>query len=176
MRPQGRAGTHHGGGRTMKVLAAMSGGVDSAVAAARAAEAGHEVVGVHMALSKSRDQTRTGSRGCCTVEDASDARVAAERIGIPYYVWELSDDFNDLGVAAFDSEYGCGRSRCPRVRCFDRIIFAALLERATLLIFYAVCTGHYSSIRADGPGGDPCRHRSRNHAEDQCYVLAVMGP
>ena len=66
----------------MKVLAAMSGGVDSAVAAARAADAGHEVVGVHMALSKSRDQTRTGSRGCCTVEDASDARVAAER-GLP---------------------------------------------------------------------------------------------
>ena len=63
----------------MKVLAAMSGGVDSAVAAARAVDAGHEVVGVHMALSKNRDQTRTGSRGCCTVEDASDARRAAHR-------------------------------------------------------------------------------------------------
>ena len=105
----------------MKVLAAMSGGVDSAVAAARAAEAGHEVVGVHMALSKNRDQTRTGSRGCCTVEDASDARVAAERIGIPYYVWDLSDDFHDLVVEDFLAEYAAGRTPNPCVRCNERI-------------------------------------------------------
>ena len=67
----------------MKVLAAMSGGVDSAVAAALAVEQGHDVVGVHMALSKNREQTRNGSRGCCTVEDASDARRAADQLGIP---------------------------------------------------------------------------------------------
>ena len=160
----------------MKVLAAMSGGVDSAVAAARAAEAGHEVVGVHMALSKSRDQTRTGSRGCCTVEDASDARVAAERIGIPYYVWDLSDDFHDLVVEDFLTEYAAGRTPNPCVRCNERIKFASLLERATALGFDAVCTGHYASIRADGPGGAPSLHRSRNMAKDQSYVLAVMGP
>lgn len=160
----------------MKVLAAMSGGVDSAVAAARAAEAGHEVVGVHMALSKSRDQTRTGSRGCCTVEDASDARVAAERIGIPYYVWDLSDDFHDLVVEDFLTEYAAGRTPNPCVRCNERIKFASLLERATALGFDAVCTGHYASIRADGPGGAPSLHRSRNQAKDQSYVLAVMGP
>ena len=160
----------------MKVLAAMSGGVDSAVAAARAAEAGHEVVGVHMALSKSRDQTRTGSRGCCTVEDASDARRAAEKIGIPYYVWDLSDDFHDLVVEDFLSEYAAGRTPNPCVRCNERIKFASLLERATALGFDAVCTGHYASIRADGPGGEPSLHRSRNMAKDQSYVLAVMGP
>ncbi|MEE1649750.1 tRNA 2-thiouridine(34) synthase MnmA [Brachybacterium sp. J144] len=160
----------------MKVLAAMSGGVDSAVAAARAAEAGHEVVGVHMALSKNRDQTRTGSRGCCTVEDASDARRAADRIGIPYYVWDLSDDFHDLVVEDFLAEYAAGRTPNPCVRCNERIKFASLLERATLLGFDAVCTGHYASIRADGPGGAPSLHRSRNQAKDQSYVLAVMGP
>ncbi len=160
----------------MKVLAAMSGGVDSAVAAARAAEAGHEVVGVHMALSKNRDQTRTGSRGCCTVEDASDARRAAEKIGIPYYVWDLSDDFHDLVVEDFLSEYAAGRTPNPCVRCNERIKFASLLERATLLGFDAVCTGHYASIRADGPDGAPSLHRSRNMAKDQSYVLAVMGP
>ncbi|ASK64797.1 tRNA 2-thiouridine(34) synthase MnmA [Brachybacterium avium] len=160
----------------MKVLAAMSGGVDSAVAAARAAEAGHEVVGVHMALSKNRDQTRTGSRGCCTVEDASDARRAAEKIGIPYYVWDLSDDFHDLVVKDFLSEYAAGRTPNPCVRCNERIKFASLLERATVLGFDAVCTGHYASIRADGPSGAPSLHRSRNMAKDQSYVLAVMGP
>lgn len=160
----------------MKVLAAMSGGVDSAVAAARAAEAGHEVVGVHMALSKNRDQRRTGSRGCCTVEDASDARRAADRIGIPYYVWDLSDDFHDLVVEDFLAEYAAGRTPNPCVRCNERIKFASLLERAELLGFDAVCTGHYASIRADGPTGAPSLHRSRNSAKDQSYVLAVMGP
>ena len=160
----------------MKVLAAMSGGVDSAVAAARAVDAGHEVVGVHMALSKNRDQTRTGSRGCCTVEDASDARRAADRIGIPYYVWDLSDDFHDLVVEDFLSEYAAGRTPNPCVRCNERIKFASLLERATALGFDAVCTGHYATIRTDGPGGAPSLHRSRNMAKDQSYVLAVMGP
>ena len=160
----------------MKVLAAMSGGVDSAVAAARAAEAGHDVVGVHMALSKSRDQSRSGSRGCCTIEDASDARRAADRIGIPYYVWDLSDDFHDLVVEDFLSEYAAGRTPNPCVRCNERIKFASLLERATVLGFDAVCTGHYASIRADGAGGAPSLHRSRNQDKDQSYVLAVMGP
>lgn len=160
----------------MKVLAAMSGGVDSAVAAARAAEAGHDVVGVHMALSRSRAQTRSGSRGCCTVEDASDARRAAERIGIPYYVWDLSEDFHDLVIADFLSEYAAGRTPNPCVRCNERIKFTSLLERARLLGFDAVCTGHYARIGNAGPDGSPSLHRARNLPKDQSYVLAVMGP
>ena len=68
----------------MRVLAAMSGGVDSAVAAARAVEAGHDVTGVHLALSRHRAVLREGSRGCCTIEDATDARRAADRLGIPF--------------------------------------------------------------------------------------------
>lgn len=160
----------------MKVLAAMSGGVDSAVAAARAAEAGHDVVGVHMALSRTRAQTRSGSRGCCTVEDASDARRAADRIGIPYYVWDLSEDFHDLVIADFVSEYAAGRTPNPCVRCNERIKFASLLERARLLGFDAVCTGHYARISDEGPGGAPSLHRARHLPKDQSYVLAVMGP
>ncbi|PWH05411.1 tRNA 2-thiouridine(34) synthase MnmA [Brachybacterium endophyticum] len=160
----------------MKVLAAMSGGVDSAVAAARAHEAGHEVVGVHMALSKNRAETRSGSRGCCTVEDAADARRAAERIGIPFYVWDLSDDFHDLVVEDFLSEYAAGRTPNPCVRCNEHIKFATLMERARALGFDAVCTGHYADVRADGPDGAPSLHRARNLPKDQSYVLAVMGP
>src|SRR5660397_50867 len=77
----------------MRVRAALSGGVDSAVAAARAVEAGHDVVGVHMALSRNRDEYRNGSRGCCSLAAASDARRAADVLGIPYYVWDLSEEF-----------------------------------------------------------------------------------
>lgn len=160
----------------MKVLAAMSGGVDSAVAAALAHEAGHEVTGVHMALSKDPKSTRTSSRGCCTVEDAEDARRAADHIGIPFYVWDLSDDFHDLVVEDFLSEYAAGRTPNPCVRCNERIKFATLLKRARLLGFDAVATGHYASLRQDGPGGAVSLHRAANGPKDQSYVLAVMGP
>src|SRR5262249_56807739 len=82
----------------MRVLAAMSGGVDSAVAAARAADAGHEVTGVHLALSSNPQSHRSGARGCCTLEDARDARRAADVIGIPFYVWDMAERFDRDGV------------------------------------------------------------------------------
>ncbi|QAY63172.1 tRNA 2-thiouridine(34) synthase MnmA [Xylanimonas allomyrinae] len=158
----------------MRVLAAMSGGVDSAVAAALAVEAGHDVVGVHMALSRNRDQFRTGSRGCCSIEDASDARRAADVLGIPYYVWDLSETFEETVVADFLAEYEAGRTPNPCVRCNERVKFEALLDKATALGFDAVATGHYARI-VDGPGGREL-HRSPHAEKDQSYVLAVMGP
>jgi len=167
----------------MRVLAAMSGGVDSAVAAALAVEAGHDVVGVHMALSRNRDQFRTGSRGCCSIEDAGDARRAADTLGIPYYVWDLSERFEDTVVADFLSEYEAGRTPNPCVRCNEHIKFEALLDKATALGFDAVATGHYARLETrevalpDG-GLHTVRelHRSPNDAKDQSYVLAVAGP
>ncbi|GAB4084752.1 tRNA 2-thiouridine(34) synthase MnmA [Myceligenerans cantabricum] len=165
----------------MKVLAAMSGGVDSAVAAALAVEAGHDVVGVHMALSRNRDQFRSGSRGCCSIEDAGDARRAADVLGIPYYVWDLSETFEETVVADFLSEYEAGRTPNPCVRCNEHIKFEALLDKATALGFDAVATGHYARIEtrddAARPGGVARElHRSPNDEKDQSYVLAVMGP
>ncbi|PRZ04782.1 tRNA (5-methylaminomethyl-2-thiouridylate)-methyltransferase [Isoptericola sp. CG 20/1183] len=163
----------------MRVLAAMSGGVDSAVAAALAVEAGHDVVGVHMALSRNRDQFRTGSRGCCSIEDAGDARRAADVLGIPYYVWDLSETFEETVVADFLSEYSAGRTPNPCVRCNEHIKFEALLDKATALGFDAVATGHYARVEAqEAPDGTVTRelHRSPNDAKDQSYVLAVMGP
>lgn len=157
----------------MRVLAAMSGGVDSAVAAALAVEAGHDVVGVHMALSRNRDQFRTGSRGCCSIEDAGDARRAADVLGIPYYVWDLSERFEDTVVADFLAEYEAGRTPNPCVRCNEHIKFEALLDKATALGFDAVATGHYARVVE---GGVRELHRSPNAAKDQSYVLAVMGP
>jgi tRNA-specific 2-thiouridylase len=164
----------------MRVLAALSGGVDSAVAAARAVDAGHDVVGVHMALSRNRDQFRTGSRGCCSIEDAGDARRAADVLGIPYYVWDLSERFEDTVVADFLAEYAAGRTPNPCVRCNEHIKFEALLDKAVALGFDAVCTGHYARVAvrpaADGTGVVRELHRAADLAKDQSYVLAVMGP
>ncbi|GEL48005.1 tRNA-specific 2-thiouridylase MnmA [Cellulomonas hominis] len=159
----------------MRVLAALSGGVDSAVAAARAVDAGHDVVGVHMALSRSRAQLRTGSRGCCSIEDAGDARRAADVLGIPYYVWDLSERFEDTVVADFLAEYEAGRTPNPCVRCNEHIKFDALLDKALALGFDAVCTGHYARASA-GADGAPVLRRAAERAKDQSYVLAVMGP
>ncbi|HEY3437803.1 MAG TPA: tRNA 2-thiouridine(34) synthase MnmA [Actinotalea sp.] len=159
----------------MRVLAALSGGVDSAVAAARAVDAGHDVVGVHMALSRNRDQFRTGSRGCCSIEDAGDARRAADVLGIPYYVWDLSERFEETVVADFVAEYEAGRTPNPCVRCNEHIKFEALLDKGVALGFDAVCTGHYARIEIDDQGARTL-HRARDAAKDQSYVLAVMGP
>ena len=163
----------------MRVLAALSGGVDSAVAAARAVDAGHDVVGVHMALSRSRAQHRNGSRGCCSIEDAGDARRAADVLGIPYYVWDLSEEFEETVVADFLSEYEAGRTPNPCVRCNEHIKFSALLDRGLALGFDAVATGHYARIVEvpDSAGGVRRElHRAADPLKDQSYVLAVMGP
>jgi len=156
----------------MRILAAMSGGVDSAVAAARAVEAGHDVVGVHLALSRAGGTLRTGSRGCCTIEDAMDARRAADLIGIPFYVWDFSERFRDDVIEDFISEYRAGRTPNPCMRCNEKIKFAALLERAIELGFDAVCTGHYAAL-VDGPDGREL-HRASDAAKDQSYVLCVL--
>lgn len=154
----------------MQVLAALSGGVDSAVAAARVLDAGHDVVGVHMALSRSRAEHRSGSRGCCSIEDASDARRAADVLGIPFYVWDLSEEFEETVVADFLAEYAAGRTPNPCVRCNEHIKFSALLDRGLALGFDAVATGHYARHL---PG--PELHRAVDPLKDQSYVLAVMG-
>ena len=151
----------------------MSGGVDSAVAAARMHDAGHEVVGVHLALSRHRGTLRTGSRGCCTIEDALDARRVADLIGIPFYVWDFSERFKDDVVDDFIHEYAEGRTPNPCMRCNEKIKFAALLDRAIELGFDAVCTGHYARL-VDLPNGTRELHRASAEAKDQSYVLGVL--
>ncbi|ASE10837.1 tRNA 2-thiouridine(34) synthase MnmA [Kocuria rhizophila] len=157
----------------MRVLAAMSGGVDSAVAAARAVDAGHEVTGVHLALSRTPGTLRTGARGCCTIEDSRDAWRAAEKLGIPYYVWDFSERFQADVVDDFVAEYAAGRTPNPCMRCNEKIKFAALLEKALALGFDAVCTGHYAKV-VEGPDGHKELHRAADWAKDQSYVLGVL--
>src|SRR6478735_3078876 len=158
--------------RPLRVLAAMSGGVDSAVAAARAAEAGHDVTGVHLALSANPQSFRTGARGCCTIEDSRDARRAADVIGIPFYVWDLAERFREDVVDDFVAEYEAGRTPNPCLRCNEKIKFAALLDKALALGFDAVVTGHYAQV-VQGPDG-PELHRAVDEAKDQSYVLGVL--
>jgi tRNA-specific 2-thiouridylase len=160
-------------GLLMKVLAAMSGGVDSAVAAARAAEAGHDVTGIHLALSRNPKSYRSGARGCCTIEDSNDARRAADVIGIPFYVWDMSEEFHEGVVEDFLSEYAAGRTPNPCLRCNEKIKFAAVLDRGLALGFDAVATGHYANLRT-GADGLVEMHRAVDHAKDQSYVLGVL--
>jgi tRNA-specific 2-thiouridylase len=157
----------------MRVLAAMSGGVDSAVAAALAVDAGHEVTGIHLALSKNPQSFRTGARGCCSVEDAQDARRAADVLDIPFYVWDLSDRFAADVVDDFVAEYAAGRTPNPCVRCNEKIKFSAVLDRAVALGFDAVCTGHYARLVITKDGVVEL-HRSVDAAKDQSYVLGVL--
>ncbi|MGW5646635.1 tRNA 2-thiouridine(34) synthase MnmA [Saccharopolyspora sp. NPDC003752] len=156
----------------MRVLAAMSGGVDSAVAAARAVAAGHDVVGVHLALSAKPGTLRTGARGCCTIEDSRDARRAADLLGIPFYVWDFAERFTEEVIETFVGEYAAGRTPNPCLTCNEKIKFEALLDKAMALGFDAVCTGHYArlSIVDDVPE----LRRSRDDGKDQSYVLASL--
>jgi tRNA-specific 2-thiouridylase len=157
---------------TMKVLAAMSGGVDSAVAAARAVDAGHDVTGVHLALSKNPQSFRSGARGCCSKEDSADARRAADVLGIPFYIWDLSDRFADDVVDDFVAEYAAGRTPNPCLRCNEKIKFAAVLERGIALGFDAVCTGHYARLVRSDTGVE--MYRAVDPDKDQSYVLGVL--
>ncbi|OMQ16719.1 hypothetical protein A7K94_0200725, partial [Modestobacter sp. VKM Ac-2676] len=116
-------------------------GQAAGVAAALAVEAGHDVTGVHLALSPDRQQLRSGSRGCCSVEDAHDARRVADALGIPFYVWDLAERFREDVVEDFVAEYAAGRTPNPCLRCNEKIKFSAVLDRAQALDFDASSPG-----------------------------------
>ena len=156
----------------MRVIAAMSGGVDSSVAAARMVDAGHEVVGVHLALARAQPVPGVPSRGCCTLDDARDARRVADMLGIPFYVWDLSARFAEEVIDDFVDEYRHGRTPNPCVRCNERIKFSAVLDRALAMDFDAVATGHYARLVRGHDGLE--LHRAVDSDKDQSYVLAVL--
>ena len=153
----------------MRILVAMSGGVDSSVAAARAVEAGHEVVGVHLALHKDAQQTREKARGCCSLEDSADARRICDKLGIPFYVWDFSEEFKEAVITDFVDSYARGETPNPCLRCNEKIKFAALLRKGMALGFDAVATGHYATLDKDG-----YMRRSLDENKDQSYVLGVI--
>ncbi|MFK7960163.1 MAG: tRNA 2-thiouridine(34) synthase MnmA [Phycisphaerales bacterium] len=167
-----------------KVLLAMSGGVDSSVAAVRLKQAGHEVVGVFMRLGspgESLDElipgadacptgrVRIGKQGCCSVRDAADARLVAARLDIPFYVVNFKREFGRI-INYFVDEYNAGRTPNPCVRCNDWLKFGRLHEHARGIGATHVASGHYARIgRSDH--GKPQLLRGHDAAKDQSYVL-----
>ena len=164
-----------------RILVAMSGGVDSAVAAAILHREGYDVVGVTLRLYTEADPTALRSkRACCGVEDVADARAAAQRIGIPHYVLNMEREFERDVIEVFASAYRNGRTPNPCLECNDRVKFRTLLDRADALGFELLATGHYARIRerpADeaGEGGGLTLHAAEDEAKDQSYVLYTLG-
>jgi tRNA-specific 2-thiouridylase len=150
------------------VAVAMSGGVDSSVAAARCAARGLRVLGITLAMWP-RDRAVERDRGCCSVDAVEDARRVAATLGIPHYPWNLEDDFHDRVIRDFEDEYAAGRTPNPCVRCNERVKFGALLDRALALGATHVATGHYARI---GRRGDRLTlHRAVDARKDQAYTL-----
>ncbi len=126
-----------------------------------------------MALSSSPQSCRLGARGCCSIEDSVDAARAAETLGIPFYVWDLAEEFEDSVIDDFVTQYRMGRTPNPCVRCNEFVKFRELAARARALGFDAVCTGHYARVTCED--GRYSLLRARDAKKDQSYVLAVMG-
>jgi tRNA-uridine 2-sulfurtransferase len=151
----------------VRVLAALSGGVDSSVAAALLLEDGHEVVAATMRLWGGESDT-----GCCSVADVDDARRVAQQLGIAHHVFGFSDDFDERVVAPYVADHAAGRTPNPCVECNRHLKFDRLLVRAVRLGFDAVATGHHARVVA-GPAG-PRVARGADRAKDQSYVLHVL--
>jgi tRNA-uridine 2-sulfurtransferase len=164
-----------------RVLVAMSGGVDSAVAAALLVEQGHDVTGVHLKLAEIPVDEQVPGHGCCTLDDAQDARRAAQVLDVPFYVWDLSEAFRREVQEPFARDYAAGITPNPCVTCNERVKYSALLARARELGFDALATGHHARLRRHGepvtsPGPGARLHRAVDPRKDQSYVLYVATP
>ena len=154
----------------MRVAVAMSGGVDSSVAALLLKESGHEVVGLSMQLwDHSSDPGRTGR--CCTLDDLSDARRVAWALDVPHYVVNLEEEFKDDVVRPFVASYLAGETPIPCSACNSKVKFATLLDRARAMGCDAVATGHYARVETDAVTGRPALRKGVDPGKDQSYFL-----
>jgi len=156
----------------MRVLVAMSGGVDSSVAAALLVEQGHEVVGATLKLWGGLSDS-----GCCSVADVEDARRVAQQLGITHHVFNLTEEFDRKVVAPYVGEHALGRTPNPCIECNRSMKFDRLLHRADRLGFERLATGHHARVTSDDDrGGAGFRlRRGADPAKDQSYVLSMLG-
>src|SRR6187401_437852 len=154
----------------MRIVVAMSGGVDSSVAAALVADAGHDVVGLSMQLYDQRASPETfGS--CCSLDDLQDARRVAAAIGFPHYILNLEQEFRQTVVDNFVSEYAAGRTPIPCVHCNADLKFSTLVDRASAFDAAWVATGHYARVTFDEDARRYRLMRGRDRHKDQSYFL-----
>src|SRR5436309_5780958 len=154
----------------MRIVVAMSGGVDSSVAAALLAEQGHDVIGLSMQLyDHSGGQTAVGS--CCSIDDLHDARRVAAAINIPHYVVNFEREFDEQVVSNFVQEYAAGRTPLPCARCNSDLKFATLADRARAFGADAVATGHYARVERDAASHRYLLKRGVDRSKDQSYFL-----
>lgn len=157
-----------------KALIAMSGGVDSSVAAALTREAGYECVGVMMKLFRGREKEEPAGHTCCSLDDAEDARQVAFRLGMKFYVSNFADDFAGQVIDRFVAAYESGATPNPCIDCNRYMKFEKLYQRARELGCDTIVTGHYARISYDEKRGRWLLLRAANRAKDQSYVLYFM--
>ena len=152
-----------------KALIAMSGGVDSSVAAYLMKEAGYECIGCTMRLYENEDAGVSRDQTCCSLDDVEDARSVAYRLGMPYYVFNFSDDFKEKIICKFINSYEMGCTPNPCIDCNRYMKFEKLHERAKILGCDKVVTGHYARIEHDGERY--LLKKAVDESKDQSYVL-----
>ena len=155
-----------------KVLLAMSGGVDSSAAGKLLRDAGCDCVGCTMKLYENEDVGLSRSRTCCSLEDVEDARSAAFRLDIPYYVFNFTETFREKVIGKFTASYCQGLTPNPCIDCNRYLKFGALFQRAELLGCRYVATGHYARI--DCRDGKYHLRKARDESKDQSYVLYML--
>ena len=156
----------------MKIAVALSGGVDSSVAAALLLEQGRQVVGITLQQWPRGDEEENARHGgCCSLSAVEDARRVADLLGFPYYVWNLEEEFGERVIDPFHAAYMAGRTPNPCVRCNAFVRFDLMLTRVLALGFDAMATGHYARVLRAGPGGEPQLHAGVDDGKDQSYVL-----
>ena len=162
--------------RGKRVIAAMSGGVDSSVAAYLLHRQGYDVIGVTMRLwSADEDDVSPDHQGCCSIQDIEDARRVCQTLGVPHYVVDARREFREHVIAYFVSEYERGRTPHPCIACNDRIKFDFLMQRAAMMDANFVATGHYARIERDDSVGAWTLRQGADAWKDQSYVLFGLG-